>query len=55
MDKINNKENKNPCPFISWNKPKEGEKWTPEQEEKPKKTRKTKRKSTPKRKTTKKK
>ena len=29
----NNKDNPNPCNFISWNKPKEGEKWTPELEE----------------------
>ena len=29
----NNKDNPNPCNFISWNKPKEGEKWTLELEE----------------------
>ena len=30
----NNKESENPCNYISWNKPKEGEKWSPEMNEK---------------------
>ena len=36
----NNKDNPNPCNFISWNKPKVGEKWTPDLEEKKKTTKK---------------
>ncbi len=51
----NNKDNPNPCNFISWNKPKEGEKWSPEIEEQNNKSKKATKKRKTKRKSTKKK